>query len=155
MKNERKSLYIGVALFMAGIIVSGFISGFVLKNTVENSKNIEINGCHFINVDFSNKPLKNIDNLDIYFSDDLMEITLFNQIILDITKEEKTIYNTQNIYGDIEYIFEVNGDRYISSSPSIVIDIPLAYFIEIKVYSRYSKAIDITSKPYSQIITTY
>lgn len=41
MKNERKSLYIGVALFMAGIIVSGFVSGFVLKNTVENSKNVE------------------------------------------------------------------------------------------------------------------
>lgn len=41
MKKEKKSLYIGVALFMAGIIVSGFVSGFVIKNTVENSKKVE------------------------------------------------------------------------------------------------------------------
>lgn len=41
MKKERKSLYIGVALFIAGIIVSGFVSDFVMRNTGENSKNVE------------------------------------------------------------------------------------------------------------------
>ncbi|MBQ7039964.1 MAG: M23 family metallopeptidase [Clostridia bacterium] len=40
MKKERKSLYIGVALFLAGIIVSGVVSDFVMKNTAENSKNV-------------------------------------------------------------------------------------------------------------------
>lgn len=41
MKRERKSLYIGVALFLAGIIVSGVVSNFVMRNTAENSRKIE------------------------------------------------------------------------------------------------------------------
>lgn len=41
MKKERKSLYIGVALFMAGIIAFGFLSDFVLQNTNEPSENVK------------------------------------------------------------------------------------------------------------------
>ena len=40
MKKERKPLYLGVLLFAAGIMVSGFVSGFVMRNTTENRQNI-------------------------------------------------------------------------------------------------------------------
>ena len=97
----------------------------------------------------SSPALTPINNLDIFYMDNTLEISFSDYLLFDITKKENTIYSYQKIYGDIEYVINLNGVEHVSSTPIFTIDYPFIYFINISAYTRYSKAPDITSNIYT------
>jgi len=100
-------------------------------------------------------PLTNINNIDLMFIDNKLDISFVDYSILDITKKENTIYSNEKIYGEIEYIIEINGERFVSNSPDFQIELPSSYFYNLKAYTRYSKAINITSNEYNLTFTNF
>ena len=94
-------------------------------------------------------PLKEITNLDLFFYNNILDITFTDYDILDIVKKENSIYSNEKVYGDIEYIIEINGNKYISNDYNFTIDLIPSLVYDVKAYTRYSKAIDITSNIYT------
>ena len=94
-------------------------------------------------------PLKEITNLDLFFYNNILYITFTDYDILDIVKKENSIYSNEKVYGDIEYIIEINGNKYISNDYNFTIDLIPSFVYDVKAYTRYSKAIDITSNIYT------
>jgi len=93
--------------------------------------------------------LKNISDLDILFYDDKINIIFNDYITLDIEKEN-TIYSNNKVYGDIEYVVEINNQTYISDEPDFFIDNTNNFIYEINAYTRYKKANSITSNVYKK-----
>lgn len=94
-------------------------------------------------------PLKEITNIDLFFYNNTIDITFTDYAILDILKKEKSIYSNELVYGDIEYIIEINGNKYIFNDYNFTLDLNPSIIYQIKAYTRYSKAIDITSNIYT------
>ena len=96
--------------------------------------------------------LTNINDIELIFTDDYVDITFLDYAYLDITKKENTIYNESKIYGDIEYVIEINGITYTSYDYNFQIELDSNFFYDLIAYTRYSKVKDITSNKY---ITTF
>jgi penicillin-binding protein 1A len=99
--------------------------------------------------------LKEITNLDLLFSDNYLEITFTDYAILDITKKENTIYSNSKVYGDIEYVIEINGKTYVSNDYYLEIELDDSNYYSIIAYTRYSKANDLTSNKFSKSFTFF
>ena len=92
-------------------------------------------------------PLKDITDLDLLIYDDKINVIFNDYITIDLEKEN-TIYSQNKVYGDIEYVIEINGVQYISDSPDFYIEINNNLIYNITAYTRYSKVNTITSKLY-------
>ena len=93
-------------------------------------------------------PLNSIKNIDLIIYEDIIDITFTDYSLLDITQKEKTIYSNEKVYGEIEYVIEINDEIYIFNDYNFQLnlyDIASYYLI---AYTRYSKANDITSNKY-------
>lgn len=92
--------------------------------------------------------LKDINEIELLFYDNYLDITFLDYAYIDISKKENTIYSTYKVYGDIEYVIELNGVVYTSSSYNFEIELEDSFIYELVAYTRYSKVKDITSNKY-------
>ena len=96
----------------------------------------------------STPTLKSITNIDLFFDDFFLDITFSDYAYLDITKKENTIYSLNKIYGDVEYIIELNGVTYTSKDYNFQIELQDTPVYELIAYTRYSKTEELTSNKY-------
>lgn len=103
-------------------------------------------------------PLDDVTRLDLVLIGNSFNIS-FKDDLFDIVDvmPTKPIVDYSQIYGDIEYIVEITnsyGDTktYNSNDYSFSVDLYDEGFLEIKAYTRYSKAKNVTSNTYK---TTY
>ena len=93
--------------------------------------------------------LSDINNIDIFIYNNILDLTFIDYSILDINKKEKSIYSNEKIYGSIEYIIEINSVKYIFDNYNCKLDLSLVNDTSLIVYTRYSKAQEITSNKYN------
>lgn len=96
-----------------------------------------------------------INNVEMFFYEDSIDISFSDYSLIDITKKENAIYSTTKIYGEIEYVIELNGITYTSLTPDFQIDNKPQLYNELVAYTRYSKAKDITSNKYITNFTNF
>ena len=101
--------------------------------------------------------LEDITTLDILQIGEKLEISFNSNLINISNSSQNNKLDYSNIYGDIEYIIEIEDENgfkstYSTTSSSMSIDNPSDGVLKIKAYSRYSKIKNITSNTYE---TTY
>lgn len=89
-----------------------------------------------------------INNIEMFFYENSIDISFSDYSLIDITKKENTIYSATKIYGEIEYVIELNGITYTSLTPDFQINNKPQLYNELVAYTRYSKVQDITSNKY-------
>ena len=89
-----------------------------------------------------------INNIEMFFYENSIDISFSDYSLIDITKKENTIYSTTKIYGEIEYVIELNGITHTSLTPDFQINNKPQIYNELVAYTRYSKVQDITSNKY-------
>lgn len=94
-------------------------------------------------------PLKDITNIDIFLYNDYLDVNFTDYSILDINKTKNSIYSNEKIYGDIEFVIEINGVTYTSTDYNFQIPAQNSIFYNIVAYTRYSKAPEIVSNKYT------
>ena len=99
--------------------------------------------------------LKDISDIELIFIDDYLDISFVDYAILDISKKENTIYSINKVYGDIEYVIEINGKTYVSDSYNFEIKLDSSFIYNLVAYTRYSKANDIVSNKYTTTFTSF
>lgn len=95
------------------------------------------------------EPLKNINDLELISYDDKLNVIFNDYIVLDLEKEN-TIYSNSKVYGDIEFVVEINDTIYTSDSPDFYIENQSEFIYKLKAYTRYSKVPHITSSIYTK-----
>ena len=95
------------------------------------------------------EPLKNIIDLELISYDDKLNVIFNDYIVLDLEKEN-TIYSNSKVYGDIEFVIEINDTIYTSDSPDFYIENQSEFIYKLKAYTRYSKVPNITSSIYTK-----
>lgn len=95
------------------------------------------------------EPLKNINDLELISYDDKLNVIFNDYIVLDLEKES-TIYSNSKVYGDIEFVIEINDTIYTSDSPDFYIENQSEFIYKLKAYTRYSKVPNITSSIYTK-----
>lgn len=95
------------------------------------------------------EPLKNINDLELISYDDKLNVIFNDYIVLDLEKEN-TIYSNSKVYGDIEFVIEINDTIYTSDSPDFYIENQSEFIYKLKAYTRYSKVPNITSSIYTK-----
>ena len=95
------------------------------------------------------EPLKNITDLELISYDDKLNVIFNDYIVLDLEKEN-TIYSNSKVYGDIEFVIEINDAIYTSDSPDFYIENQSEFIYKLKAYTRYSKVPNITSSIYTK-----
>lgn len=93
-------------------------------------------------------PLTHINSMDIFLYNTIVDITFSDYSLLDITKKEKTIYSNEKIYGDIEYVIEIDNEIYTFDDYNFQISLSDLPSFSFTAYTRYKKATDITSNRY-------
>ena len=93
--------------------------------------------------------LKSIDNIEILVDDYYLDISFLDYSYIDIIKKENTIYSKEKVYGDIEYVIELNGIEYSSLDYNFKIELQDTIFYNLVAYTRYTKAKEITSNKYT------
>lgn len=91
--------------------------------------------------------LQDVKDIDLLFFKDKINVIFNDYITLDIQKEN-TIYSFEKIYGDIEYVIEINNQIFTSNTPDFEIPNNITFIYELKAYTRYSNFKDITSNVY-------
>lgn len=145
LSNEVTPVYIvrGTSLLPNEYIPSSMITKAYFKKGLEPTEVIDI------------PTLSNINNIEMMFYDNYLDITFTDYAVLDIVKKENTIYSNEKVYGDIEYVIELNGIMYVSKDYNFEIELSDSIYYELKAYTRYSLTPNITSNIYETAFTQF
>lgn len=93
------------------------------------------------------EPLTPVNDISFLIYEDFINVVFNDYSLLNLEKEN-TIYSNDKIYGDIEFVVEINGITHVSDYFDFNIDNINSFVYNIKAYTRYKNAKEITSNIY-------